>query len=125
MKRVIAAIIILFLILGVCWADKIITDSFENETYRLIENIKRERSTENTAESAAYINELIDLFESKEKMLVFFANKSIVDDIERSVYRLKDFNDGDKTVFMAEISVLETEIKELKRSTGLFLESVF
>ncbi|MBQ5810567.1 MAG: DUF4363 family protein [Clostridia bacterium] len=125
MKRVITAIVVLILIIAVCVADSLVTDSFEKETYRLIENIKREKNADMPAESAAYINEMIDLFERKEKMLVFFANKSIVDDIERSVYRLKDFNDGDHTVFMAEISVLETEIKELKRSTGLFLESVF
>lgn len=121
MKRLIAAIIIFGLIFSVCVAEQYITDGFEKSTKDIIDTIK---SRTDIISSKDDINELKKMFEKSEISLSLFVNKEIVDDIERSIYRLSDYKEIND-LFFSEISTLETELKELKRSSGIFLNSIF
>ena len=126
MKRLFAAGVVLLLIIGVCVAEHFVTNNFETQFDKYITLIKSEKDKSNHENCEKYSNEMIDLFEKSETILILFSDKDMVDDIERAVYRIKDYNKSeDTTLFYSEISVLETEIKELKRSSGLFLSSVF
>ena len=126
MKRVFAAAIVLLFIIGVCTAESIVTNSFESRIDEYITLLKAEKNNGNNELCEKYSDEMIKLFEENEEILILFSNKDMIDDIERSAYRIKDYNqNADKTIFLSEISVLETEIKELKRSSGLYFSSIF
>ena len=126
MKRIVAAIVILFLIFGVCVSEALVTNRFEKKIYESVDLIKSARSAGDKDKCNMVIEDMKKTFEESENALSVFTDKSIVDDIERSVYRLSDYNySEDNTIFMSELSVLETEIKELKRSSGLFYYSIF
>lgn len=126
MKRLIAALFILGLILSVCLAEKLVTDSFEKATDSHIADIKSARLSGEDDICIKNIEKLKTHFENNELYLSIFTNKEIIDDIERSVYRLLDYSESeDDSMFMAEVSTLETEMRELKRSSGIYFNSVF
>ena len=125
MKRVIVSLGVLALILGVCIAEHLITDSFENKAYLLIDAVKESKKNNDNSAAKNNIDQLKNLFEESETSLSLFTSKEIIDDIERSIYRLSDYNNGDDILFLSELSVLETEMKELKRTSGVFVNSVF
>ena len=126
MKRLIAAGIILLLIITVCFTEGYITNSFETEMTVFISEIKSTRNADDAEASNRVIEGMKATFEKTENILSVFTDKRTVDDIERSIYRLSDYNySEDKAMFLSELSVLETEIKELRRSSGVFYFSVF
>ncbi len=126
MKRLLAAALLAVLITGVCVAEHVVTDGFEKSAWELVTKVKTARNNGNYKSSNDSTDQLIRLFEENEVVLSLFTNKEIVDDIERSIYRISDFGKGDDDVILlSEISMLETELKELARTSGVFINSVF
>ena len=126
MKRLIAAAVLCVCMLLICVAEQLVSNSFENECDRFIASIKNARKSGNSAVCEKNINQLIHHFNKSEPLLIIFTNKSIIDDMECSIYRLSDYSKSDDdAMFLGELSVLETEISELKRSSGFSLESIF
>lgn len=126
MKRLIAAGIILLLIVTVCFTEGYITNCFETKMTVFISEIKSAKNADDAEASNRVIEGMKATFEKTENILSVFTDKRTVDDIERSIYRLSDYNySEDKAMFLSELSVLETEIKELRRSSGIFYFSVF
>ena len=125
MKRFFAAVVIFTFLLGICFAEYFVTDKFEKEIENHIRIISDYRNKKKNALVISEINKLKKYFEKNETCMDIFCHEDIMDDIERSIYRLNTFVlTDDDALFYSELEVLRCELKELKRTTGLTLRGV-
>lgn len=103
MKRLIAAVILLFIVIGVTTANFIITEHHYKKMTALIKEsteLYKEGNKKAAAEKAAAANAH---WEKYEKILAVFINRGVIDDIGESVTRYHTLAQiGDDALFLSE-----------------------
>ncbi len=103
MKRLIAAVILLFIVIGVTTANFIITEHHYKKMTALIKEsteLYKEGNKKAAAEKAAAANAH---WEKHEKILAVFINRGVIDDIGESVTRYHTLaQSGDDALFLSE-----------------------
>ncbi len=124
MKRLIAAVVLSALVIGLAVSSAITIDRYYNTLTHHIEKIeelhKKGESTGNELSALHYD------WEKAEPMLMFFANHDSVEEIGIRINRLVSLSDTkDDGIFKAEAVELKTRLEYLKDSESLTFESVF
>lgn len=124
MKRLIAAILLTVIVLGLATASAITIDRCYHSLTEHIEKVENSyKKGESTGEQ---LSDLKELWKKAEPMLMFFANHDTVEEIGIHINRLVCLSQTEEYgTFEAEAVELKTRLKYLKDSESLAFESVF
>lgn len=124
MKRLIAAIVLLEVVIGLSVSSAITTNRCYYALTGKIEEI--EAIYENKESTEKQLSALKDYWEKTEPVLMFFANHGAVEEIGIRIDRLVSLSDTDEeSAFKTEAVELKSRLKYLKDSESLTFESVF
>ena len=123
MKRLIAAIVLSALVIGLAVCSAITIDRYYKNLTEEIEKI--EKLHEKGESTGDRLSALHDNWEKAEPMLMFFANHDSVEEIGIQINRLVSLSDTNDITFKTEAVELKTRLQYLKDSESLTFESVF
>ncbi len=94
-KRLIAVIVILLLLIGVCIWEQISVDTYLDDIYNktlAIQNYTKETPDVNQPEVLAMVKDLEKSWKHHEEMLCFVVNHNDLDDLAVEITRLKSYS---------------------------------
>ncbi len=122
MSRIIAAIILIFMLAGLCVADRIVIDNAYNEMYSEITACEAAKGTENADKAVSTIRKN---WENREGLLSVFVNHDILDEIGVSVARLEALKSEADEDYLSECAVIKLKLDYIKKDSGINMHSIF
>lgn len=122
MSRIIAAIILIFMLAGLCVADRIVIDNAYNEMYSEITACEAAKGTENADKAVSTIRKN---WENREGLLSVFVNHDILDEIGVSVARLEALKNEADEDYLSECAVIKLKLDYIKKDSGINMHSIF
>ena len=122
MSRIIAASILIFMLAGLCVADRIVIDNAYNEMYSEITACEAAKGTENADKAVSTIRKN---WENREGLLSVFVNHDILDEIGVSVARLEALKSEADEDYLSECAVIKLKLDYIKKDSGINMHSIF
>lgn len=130
MKRLIAILSILILLIGVCTLEEIFihnfTKEFNKKTTAATQIIKENESNLNTNKVKASFDELEKYWQDTKSKLCYLTNYEKIRNMDESFARLDAaINDNDKALAIENISVIKSYTESLHYIMGFNLNNLF
>ena len=122
MCRIIAAVVLFLLMVGLCISDRIVIDNAYEDLY---EKTLRCEEAVDTPESKDSSEQLEKEFEQTEGLLSVFVNHDILDEIAESVARLKILSGVSRADYLSECASIKLKLEYIKKDSGVNLHSIF
>ncbi len=122
MSRIIAAVALILIMLGLCISDRIIINNSYNELYNMVNECEK---TVDLKENKAKTSEMKQTFQETEGLLSIYVNHDILDEIGESVARLESLSGLSKTDYLSECASVKLKLDYIKKDSGVNLHSVF
>ncbi len=122
MSRIIAAIVLTLLMIGLCISDRIVINNAYDKLYESITECEKSAYLEESGDTAERLNKE---FEQTEGLLSVFVNHDILDEIAESAARLKILSGVSQADYLSECASIKLKLEYIKKDSGVNLHSIF
>ncbi len=122
MSRIIAAVVLILALAGLCIADRVVVNKTYDAMYEDITACEAAAGQENVKDTTANIKEN---WEKREGVLSIFVNHDILDEIGTSIARLDALSHESDEDFLSECAVIKLKLDYIKKDSGINMHSVF
>lgn len=122
MSRIIAAIVLVLLMIGLCISDRFVINNAYNKLYEKVVICERTADTSNSVSTA---EELSKEFNKTEGLLSVYVNHDVLDEIAESTARLKAVADISEVDYLSECAFIKLKLQYIKKDLGVSLHSIF
>ncbi len=122
MSRLIAAIVLTLLMIGLCISDRIVINNAYDKLYESITECEKSAYSEESRDTAERLNKE---FEQTEGLLSVFVNHDILDEIAESAARLKILSGVSHADYLSECASIKLKLEYIKKDSGVNLHSIF
>lgn len=122
MSRIIAAVILISLLTGLCISDRIVINRSYNSLNEYITECENAVDGEENKETA---EKLKKEFEKREGLLSVYVNHDTLDEIAESVARLGALAGVSRAGYLSECASIKLKLEYIKKDSGINLHSIF
>lgn len=122
MSRIIAAVILISLLTGLCISDRIVINHSYNSLNGYIIECENAVDSKDNKELAGKLKKE---FERKEGLLSVYVNHDTLDEISESVARLETLAGESRADYLSECASIKLKLEYIKKDSGINLHSIF
>ncbi len=122
MSRIIAAVILILLLTGLCISDRIVINHSYNSLNEYIIECENAVDSKDNKEIAGKLKKE---FETKEGLLSVYVNHDTLDEISESVARLETLAGVSRADYLSECASIKLKLEYIKKDSGINLHSIF
>ncbi len=124
MKRIIAAVVLALIVLGLCFADITLTNHIHDTLSREVKECKTAFEQKDYTKAEEYAKKLEAGWTEHEHIFSLFINHELIDDMGVSVAKLVPLAETRDDMFLIECRVVEMTLKHIKNDSRVNLHSV-